>query len=1236
MKKKLCALLLSASMLSSLAVPAFAVDASETNAPPWQTDGEDVVYLGVKDYGTVTKDDKENFVHRFSVDGKEKEFTIPADGGKFEIQNKLQEGYIYDVTIDDGQITAAEMEEGDVAGVLTKVKSASKQIYIDNESFTVNDDAELYDIDAQAGGATVTKITFDELKVNDTVRIVVDSDDHVTKLFRMFVAEDYTAPVSGVPGKLTLKNFLATAMEPVGTALYIYGGTWDWQDAASSNQASTIGLSQSWIDFFQSQNADYTYKNEANPSESYYPHNAWNQYYYAGIDCSAYVAWAAYNIMNTESGNEGYVMSSTKMAKNFAEEQGWGTWEQKDFTPADFKPGDIFSMNGHVWICLGKCDDGSLVILHSTPSDSVNNQGGGGVQINGVGDSKDCQAVKLAEEYMSKYYPQWWDRYNEVYKNFEDYTSFTGDNAGKFSWDLNGTLSDPDGYANMSADEILADLFDTYEGEAVYLGVKDYGDRNTNWDHKPTFQHQFFVDGDVRTFTVDDADKYSLQNQLMEGYVYDIDVTANEVTAVELKDKGHDDVVMGTVTAKSGSSITVDGQTLDLGNSTEVYEITSEAGGASVKEASVSVGDSVKVMVNGNDAQTIYKTFVAEDYTAPVSGKPGEKTLKNFLATALEPVGTSLYVYGGSWDWQDVNSSNQAMTIGLSQSWIDFFQSQDANYTYKYNADHSESYYPHEQWNQYYYGGIDCSAFVGWSVYNVMHTENSTVADSEGYVMSATQQAKNFAETQGWGTWEQKDFTPDDFKTGDIFSMNGHVWICLGKCEDGSLVILHSTPSDSINGEGGGGVQINGVGDSEDCQAVKLAEEYMSKYYPQWWERYHKVYKSFEDYTDYDRDSNAGKFSWTLGGTISDPDGYADMKADAILADLFQDVRYIDASANNGGVISPEGRTNLTSGDSMTYSITPFSGYHISDVTVDGQSVGAVDSYTFDNVTDNHTIAVTFARDSGGNSGGGSDDSDPTYAIRASAGNGGSISPKGTVRVEKGDSKTYTITADKGYAIADVTVNGKSVGAVDSYTFKNVTSDQTIRATFALEGAVDQPGFSDVSKNDWFYDAVQDAVDMGLMAGVSADRFDPNGTVTRAMVAQILYAREGKPAVSGAAAISDVPANAWFHDAMQWAKAQGVIAGYPDGRMEPNAPVTREQLAVILHSYAQKKGMDVSKTADLAGYADAANMSVWAKDAMSWAVGSGLISGRSASTLAPAGSATRAECAVIFTQMFQQ
>lgn len=1181
MKKKLCALLLSASMLSSLAVPAFA---AESGNAPRAAIGDDAVYLGVKDYGRVTKDEKESFEHRFFVDGHEETFTIPADGGKFELQNKLQEGYIYDITISGYTVTGAEMEEGDVAGVLTKVKSASKQIYIDNESFTVNDDAELYDIDAQAGGATVTKITFDELKVNDTVRIVVDSDDHVTKLFRMFVAEDYTAPVSGVPGKLTLKNFLATAMEPVGTALYIYGGTWDWQDAASSNQASTIGLSQSWIDFFQSQNADYTYKNEANPSESYYPHNAWNQYYYAGIDCSAYVAWAAYNIMNTESGNEGYVMSSTKMAKNFAEEQGWGTWEQKDFTPADFKPGDIFSMNGHVWICLGKCDDGSLVILHSTPSDSINGQGGGGVQINGVGDSENCQAVKLAEKYMSQYYPQWWERYHKVYKSFDSYTKYSGKDAGKFSWDLKNTLADPDGYANKKADEILADLFEgitipQQTMEAVYLGVENYGTVTKN--EKESFKHRFFIDGDIKTYTIPaDGGKFEIQNQLQEGYIYDITVKDEaQVIDVELKDKGHSNVVMGEVTAIGNDTITVNGKTLNTADS-KTYEITSKAGGSSVKAATVAVGDTVKVMVNGDQAETVYKAFVAEEYKAPVSGTPGKKTLKNFLATAMEPVGTALYVYGGTWDWQDVNSSNQSMTIGLSQSWIDFFQSQDKTYHYK-NPNPAESYYPHNAWNQYYYAGIDCSGYVGWSVYNLMNTENSTVADNKGYVMSATKQAGVFASNEGWGTMDMGDVLMDEttgkpwvdedgdgrriyegheFKPGDIFSMNGHVWISLGTCKDGSIVFMHSTP----NTTNGAGVQISAIGPNKNCEAYKLANQYMNKYFPQWSERYgdQVLCLTFDSYTKVYGDY-AGKFSWNLkNGVISDPDGYADMTPAEILADLFHE--------------------------------------------------------------------------NTGSSSGGSDHSDPTYAIRASAGKGGSISPKGTVRVEKNDSKTYTITADKGYAIADVTVNGKSVGAVDSYTFKNVTSDQTIRATFALEGAAEQPGFSDVSKNDWFYDAVQDAVDMGLMAGVSADRFDPKGTVTRAMVAQILYAREGKPTVSGAAAISDVPANAWFHNAMQWAKGQGVIAGYPDGRMDPNAPVTREQLAVILHSYAQKKGMNVSKTADLSGYADSAAVSVWAKDAMSWAVGSGLISGRSATTLAPAGSATRAECAVIFTQMFQK
>ena len=1164
------------------------MSADEILADLFDTYHGEAVYLGVKGYGdrNTNWDHKPTFQHQFFVDGDVRTFTVDADA-TYSLQNQLMEGYVYDIDVTANEVTDVELKDKGHANVVMGEVTAIGKDTITVDGKTLNTaDSKTYEITSKAGGSSVKAAS---VKVGDSVKVMVNGDQAKT-VYKAFVAEEYKAPVSGTPGEKTLKNFLATALTPVGTSLYVYGGSWDWQDVNSSNQSMTIGLSQSWIDFFQSQDANYTYKYNDDHSESYYPHEQWNQYYYGGIDCSAFVGWSVYNTMHTTNGSvangdKGYVMSATQQAKNFAETQKWGTWSQeKPFKPEHFKTGDVFSMNGHVWICLGKCEDGSLVILHSTPSDSINGQGGGGVQINGVGDSENCQAVKLAEEYMSKYYPQWWERYHKVYKSFDSYTKYSGKDAGKFSWDLKNTLADPDGYANKKADEILADLFEgitipQQTMEAVYLGVENYG--TVTKTEKESFKHRFFIDGDIKTYTIPaDGGKFEIQNQLQEGYIYDITVKDEaQVIDVELKDKGHSNVVMGEVTAIGNDTITVNSKTLNTADS-KTYEITSKAGGSSVKAATVAVGDTVKVMVNGDQAETVYKAFVAEEYKAPVSGTPGKKTLKNFLATAMEPVGTALYVYGGTWDWQDVNSSNQSMTIGLSQSWIDFFQSQDKTYHYK-NPNPAESYYPHNAWNQYYYAGIDCSGYVGWSVYNLMNTENSTVADNKGYVMSATKQAGVFASNEGWGTMDMGDVLMDEttgkpwvdedgdgrriyegheFKPGDIFSMNGHVWISLGTCKDGSIVFMHSTP----NTTNGAGVQISAIGPNKNCEAYKLANQYMNKYFPQWSERYgdQVLCLTFDSYTKVYGDY-AGKFSWNLkNGVISDPDGYADMTPAEILADLFHE--------------------------------------------------------------------------NTGSSSGGSDHSDPTYAIRASAGKGGSISPKGTVRVEKNDSKTYTITADKGYAIADVTVNGKSVGAVDSYTFKNVTSDQTIRATFALEGAAEQPGFSDVSKNDWFYDAVQDAVDMGLMAGVSADRFDPKGTVTRAMVAQILYAREGKPTVSGAAAISDVPANAWFHNAMQWAKGQGVIAGYPDGRMDPNAPVTREQLAVILHSYAQKKGMNVSKTADLSGYADSAAVSVWAKDAMSWAVGSGLISGRSATTLAPAGSATRAECAVIFTQMFQK
>ena len=142
----------------------------------------------------------------------------------------------------------------------------------------------------------------------------------------------------------------------------------------------------------------------------------------------------------------------------------------------------------------------------------------------------------------------------------------------------------------------------------------------------------------------------------------------------------------------------------------------------------------------------------------------------------------------------------------------------------------------------------------------------------------------------------------------------------------------------------------------------------------------------------------------------------------------------ITTSAGSGGTISPSGTVTVKSGDSATFIITPDSGYAISDVKVDGKSVGAVSTYTFENVTSDHTIEATFAMN--------------TYTITASAGSGGSISPSGTITVNYGESKTFTITPDKGYKISDVKVDGKSVGAVSTYTFFNITDNHTIEVTF--------------------------------------------------------------------------------------------------------------------------------------------------------------------------------------------
>ena len=901
MKKRTGALLMALVMLFGLMAPA--ASAVETN------DAVEAVYLGVKDFTTLDTDvtPEVDFVHLFAIDGETCGFTVATgEEEDYAIQNELMEGYIYNIVTADGVVTDVELQDKgtiEMGAVADMGDLSGKPVY---------------EITTKVGGAVVTEIDAADLKANDTVKVTENA------VYKAFVAEDYEAPVAGTPGETTLKNFLTTALQPVGTALYVYGGCWDWEDDASSPQSTTIGIPQEWVDFFQSNGTDYHYKKkDANGSYAnsvYTSNRGWNQYYYAGVDCSAYVGWVVYNVQNTESGNEGYVMSSTNQASNFAD-LGWGTYDRGDyimnadgtyykdnggdarrlFDIADFKVGDVFSDNGHAWICLGVCEDGSMVFMHSTPSNATEGAGeGGGIQISALDleEREDCEAYKLACHYMETYYPQWTERYTPVVRG-ESYINvydtgvpgtkgFKERKAGRFSWDLsgNGLLTDPDGYADMTPAEILADIFGEVSGEAVYMGLENFNEMNTKTTKEPEFVHQFFMDGEVVTFTIDgEEENFPIQNQLMEGYIYDITAALGEIKSVTLKDKGT--IEMGAVA--------------DMGDLSgkPVYEITTQPGGATVtKIAALADTDTVKVTENA-----VYKTFVSEDYTAPADGYAGVTTLRNFLTTALEPVGTALYVYGGAWDWQDDVSSNQSMTIGIAQSWIDFFQAQDASYDFKFEDENGKaglpSYYTSNRgWNQYYYAGVDCSAYTGWLVYNITNTEDSTVENNEnGYVGSATKQAKNLA-GKGWGTWNHDTAAvaaAGELKVGDIVSMSGHVWVVLGVCDDGSVVFMHSTPSNSRAGEPGGGIQIaslNPNGDDDyNCEAYKLADYYMSKYYPQWYDRYAISQKGYSYYLGTKDNANAGIFSWYLNGEegsiMADPDGFADMKPAEILAAIF-------------------------------------------------------------------------------------------------------------------------------------------------------------------------------------------------------------------------------------------------------------------------------------------------------------------------------------------------------------
>ncbi|MCR4963722.1 MAG: S-layer homology domain-containing protein [Firmicutes bacterium] len=177
--------------------------------------------------------------------------------------------------------------------------------------------------------------------------------------------------------------------------------------------------------------------------------------------------------------------------------------------------------------------------------------------------------------------------------------------------------------------------------------------------------------------------------------------------------------------------------------------------------------------------------------------------------------------------------------------------------------------------------------------------------------------------------------------------------------------------------------------------------------------------------------------------------------------------------------------------------------------------------------------------------------------------------------------------------------------------------------------------YADVPANAWYAEAVDYVTEKGLMQGVGANLFAPNAATSRAMIVTVLYRLAGSPAVSGDNPFSDVAEGAWYADAVAWANANGIVEGYGNGKFGSDDNITREQLAAILYRYAKAQGYDVSQTADLSGYGDAGQVDGWAQAAMAWACGSGLIQGDEQHNLLPGQGATRAQVAAILMRFVE-
>ena len=288
------------------------------------------------------------------------------------------------------------------------------------------------------------------------------------------------------------------------------------------------------------------------------------------------------------------------------------------------------------------------------------------------------------------------------------------------------------------------------------------------------------------------------------------------------------------------------------------------------------------------------------------------------------------------------------------------------------------------------------------------------------------------------------------------------------------------------------------------------------------------------------------------------------------------------------------------------------------------------DSKTTEGDTSSEPFTITISRagttpSEGGNTSGGG------------AGGGGGVSGGTTVSADQTAADAViklinaidTVSENSGSAISAARSGYDALTDTQKKLVTNYTKLTQAEQVFSsLPSVGDKLPFTDMNGH-WAYDAVSYAYKNSLMNGVNASRFAPDSTLNRAMMVTMLYRMTGSPAVSGNSVFSDVPSGKWYSDAVQWASVNGVVNGVGKDRFALDTQITREQMASMMMRYAQFKQYSTGKSADLSAFNDAGSISSWALESMKWANAAGLINGRTASTIAPQDTATRAEAATI-------